>query len=108
LKFRRGGRKCAAIVGVGKQPGLSTQSCALIVGGYNKCTSCLGEKPNVAKAIWAAFTIFVATGRLLGPLVALRETIGALDWKMSVRVLGSLGLSCVCLASLPGAFAIRS
>jgi hypothetical protein len=93
--------------GCRKATGLSTQSCVLIVGRYNKCTSCLGKKPNVAKAIWAAFTIFVATGRLLGPLVALRETIGALDWQMSVRVLGSLGPSCVCLASSSGAFAIR-
>jgi hypothetical protein len=87
-----------------KATGLSTQSLILIVGGCNKCTSCLSKKPNVAKAIWAAFTIDVATGRLLGPLMALRETRGALDWKMSVMVLGRLGLSCVCLPSLSRAF----
>jgi hypothetical protein len=62
-----------------KATGLSTQSCVLLVGQYNKCTSCLGEKPNVAKAIWAASTIDVATGRLLGPLVALRVTRRPLD-----------------------------
>jgi hypothetical protein len=62
-----------------KATGLSTQSCVLIAGGYNKCTSCLGEKPNVAKAIWADYTIDVATGRLLGPIVALRVTRRPLD-----------------------------
>jgi hypothetical protein len=58
--------------------------------------------------IWAAILIFVATGWLLGPQMALRETRGALDWQMSVRVLGRLGFSCACLASSSGAFAILS
>jgi hypothetical protein len=79
LRFRCGGRKCAAISDVGKQQDGVLSPCVLIVGGYNKCASCLGEKPNVAKAIWAASMIDVATGRLLGPLLALRVTRGALD-----------------------------
>jgi hypothetical protein len=62
-----GSRKCAAIAGVGKLLDGVLSPCVLIVEGCHKCTSCLGEKPNAAKAIWAAILIFVATGRLLGP-----------------------------------------
>jgi hypothetical protein len=79
LKISSRWSKMCGDCGRRKTTGLSTQSCVLIVGGYNKCTSCLGKKPNVAKAIWAACTIDVAAGQLLGPLVALRVTRRPLD-----------------------------
>jgi hypothetical protein len=71
---------------------LSTQSLFLNDGGCNKCTSCVGEKLNVAKAIWAAFIYFVATEQLLGPLMALE---GDKRGSSLANVSQSLGTSCL-------------